>query len=397
MYNNLLDSLSDYPFQRLNGLLSGVTRKNASAPTIMLSIGEPQHKTPDLLHVALAKHANGWNKYPPTNGTAEFRGAVADWLTRRYCLEPSFIDPDQHILPVAGTREGLFMAAQLTVPRTKNGRRPVVLIPNPFYQVYFGAAIMAGAEPVFVPAIRENGYQPNWKDMRADCLGRAALAYICTPSNPQGTAASLDLLIDAISLARANDFVLVSDECYSEIYYDKPPPSAIEACASLGGSLKNVLVFNSLSKRSNSPGLRSGFVSGDPDLVTKLALLRAHGGPAQPLPVLAAASVLWKDEGHVKENQALYREKFDDAATIFGDRFEFYKPDGGFFLWLRVDDGIEATQTLWREAGIRVLPGAFLAKADQNGINPGAPYIRLALVHGRAETAAALNRINDLL
>ena len=397
MYNNLLDSLSDYPFQRLNTLLSGVTRHDTNAPAIMLSVGEPQHKTPDLLQTTLAKHSKGWNRYPPTNGTAEFRGAVADWLTRRYCLEPSLIDPDHHILPVAGTREGLFMAAQLSIPRTKNGQRPVVLIPNPFYQVYLGATIMAGAEPIFVPAIRENRYQPGWKDMGADCLDRAALAYICTPANPQGATASLDLLKDAIRTARANDFVLVSDECYSEIYYGEPPPSAIEACAKLGGSLKNVLVFNSLSKRSNSPGLRSGFVAGDSDLIAKLSLLRAHGGAAQPLPILAAATALWKDEDHVKENRNLYREKFDDAVGIFDDRFEFYKPDGGFFLWLRVDDGLKATQKLWREAGIRVLPGSFLAKADQDGINPGTPYIRIALVHSRADTAAALNRINDLL
>lgn len=393
MYNTRLDGLTEYPFQRLASLLGGVT---APPATLNMAIGEPQHTPPALLHSALEKYRADWGKYPPNAGSPDFRAAVGAWCNQRYGLPAGFLDPERHILPVAGSREGLFMAAQLCVPPDKAGHKPAVLMPNPFYQVYFGAAVINGADPVYVPAEAATGFQPDYTAVAKADLDRAAAAYLCTPANPQGAVASLDQLKTLIRLARAHDFVLISDECYSEIYADAAPAGALAACAALGEGLANVLVLNSLSKRSSVPGLRSGFVAGDPDLIAKFGRLRAHGGAVQPLPVLAASAALWRDETHVEENRALYRAKIDDAARIFGNRFGFYRPAGGFFLWLDVGDGERAAKRLWGDAGIRVLPGAYLARAAQ-GKNPGQPYIRVAVVHDRNVTADALTRMKDLL
>ncbi|MHB1206021.1 MAG: aminotransferase class I/II-fold pyridoxal phosphate-dependent enzyme [Rhodospirillaceae bacterium] len=393
MYNTRLDGLTEYPFQRLTSLLGGV----APANPINMSIGEPQHTPPALLYAALEQHRADWGKYPPTAGSPDFRAAVGAWCNQRYGLPAGFLDPERHILPVAGSREGLFMAAQLCTPPQKAGRTPAVLMPNPFYQVYFGAAVMHGADPVYVAAEAATGFQPDYAGVAKDDLDRASAAYLCTPANPQGAVASLEQLKSLIRLARAHDFVLISDECYSEIYGDLAPAGALAACAALGDGLANVLVFNSLSKRSSVPGLRSGFVAGDPDLIAKFARLRAHGGAVQPLPVIAASAALWRDEIHVEENRALYRAKIEDAAKIFGNQFGFYRPAGGFFLWLDVGDGEAAAKRLWSEAGIRVLPGAYLARTGGNGKNPGQPYIRVALVHDRKATADALARTKDVL
>lgn len=393
MYNARLDGLTEYPFQRLAALLAGIAPP--SEQTIM-SIGEPQHAPPALLHSALAAAHGEWGKYPPNAGTPAYRAAVAAWCTRRFGLPAGFLDSDRHLLPLVGSREGLFMAAQLCVPPAKNGRPPAVLMPNPFYQVYFGAAVMNGAEPVFVGATRATGFQPDYEGVARADLERTALAYLCTPSNPQGTIAAMAQLKAAIALARKHDFVLACDECYSEIYDDAAPAGALAACAEMGEGLKNVLVFNSLSKRSSVPGLRAGFVAGDPDLIAQLSKLRAHGGAVQPLPVMAAATALWSDETHVIENRAMYRAKNDDAARIFGNRFGFYRPAGGFFLWLDVKDGEAATKALWQRGGIKVLPGAYLART-QGGENPGQAYIRVALVHDRAKVADALSRMIPIL
>ena len=394
MYNTRLDGLTEYPFQRLAALLGGVT---APAGAVNMAIGEPQHTPPDILYSALERHRTDWGKYPPTAGSPDFRTAVAAWCDRRYGLPAGFLDSERHILPVAGSREGLFMAAQLCTPPAKAGRTPAVLMPNPFYQVYFGAAVMHGADPVYVAAQAATGFQPDYTAVAKADLDRASCAYLCTPANPQGAVTSLEQLKVLIRLARAHDFVLISDECYSEIYTDTPPAGALAACAALGEGLANVLVLNSLSKRSSVPGLRSGFVAGDADLIAKFSRLRAHGGAVQPLPVLAASAALWRDEVHVETNRALYRAKIDDAAQIFGNRFGFYRPAGGFFLWLDVGDGERAAKRLWSEAGIRVLPGAYLARAGADGKNPGQPYIRVALVHDRKVTAEALTRMKSLL
>lgn len=397
MYNTRLDGLTEYPFQRLSALLAGAAPEVESDAEIIMSIGEPQHAPPPMMLSALNQNPLDWGKYPPTPGTAPFRAAVAGWINRRYKLPASMIDGEKNVLPVAGSREALFMAAQLCVPPTKSGKVPTVLIPNPFYQVYFGAAVMNGAEPVFVPATKETGFQPDYSKADTDSLNRAAMAYLCTPANPQGSVASLERLKQTIELARKYDFVLISDECYSEIYDSIPPAGALEACAALGGSLKNVLVFNSLSKRSSVPGLRSGFVAGDADLIAKFNKLRSHSGAVQPVPVLTAAAALWSDEAHVDDNRALYRGKFNDAAQIFGKSFGFYRPEGGFFLWLDVGDGERAAKALWTKAGIKVLPGGYLARPDAAGRNPGASYIRVALVHERNRVADALQNMRRVL
>lgn len=392
MLNPRLDALTDYPFDLLRALLRGV-EPPAGMVQHWLSVGEPRHAPPPLVAEAIARHRDDWGRYPPIEGTPEFRTAVAAWLARRYRLSPSLLDADAHILPVAGTREALFLIAEVAVPRRKAKARPAVLMPNPFYQVYYGGAAMTGSEPVYLPATAATGFLPDLDAIDLATLDRTALLYLCSPANPQGACASLDVLTKAVTLARRHDFVLVVDECYAEIYDKNPPVGALEACAALGGGLANVLVFHSLSKRSSVPGLRSGFVAGDATLIAAFRRLRSFGGAAQPLPVLAAATALWQDETHVAANRALYRAKFDMAAAIFGNRFGFFRPAGGFFLWLDVGDGVTATRRLWGKAGVRVLPGAYLSKAQADGSNPGASFIRIALVDQPAAVEDALRQI----
>ena len=331
--------------------------------------------------------------------------AIADWLTRRYKLAPGAIDPNKNIATLAGTKEGLYLFSTVAVPREKAGRKPVVLVPNPYYLVYNGAATMAGAEAVFLDATVENGFMPDLDAIPKTVLERCALFYLCSPSNPQGTIASLDYLKKAIGLAREYDFVLAVDECYAEIYDSLPPPGALEACRELGAELgatgadqfAQVAVFHSLSKRSSAAGLRSGFVAGDPRLIARYKQLRDYGGCQVPLPIQAAATALWRDEAHVGENRAAYRRKFDLAEAALGGRYGFYRPPGGFFLWLDVGDGEAAALRLWRDAAIRVLPGGYTARAANAGFNPGSAYIRLAVVHDEATLDAAFARIRRVL
>jgi len=389
MLNPRLDLLSDYPFQRLTDLLGGP----ATADAVVMSIGEPQHAPPPMVAAILGEQASGWGKYPPANGTADFRRAVADWLSHRFRLDPGLVDAESSILPVAGTREALYLIAQVAcAPR--NGEAPVVLLPNPFYQVYAGAALMAGAEPVFVAGADGPFAQPDFATLPVEVLRRVALAYLCSPANPQGSVADRALLERNVALARQYGFVLAVDECYSEIWDSAPPPGTLEAA---DGRLDNLLVFHSLSKRSSVPGLRSGFVAGDPAIIKAFARLRSYGGAATPLPVLAAAAALWRDETHVEANRALYRAKFDIAERLLGGRFDFRRPPGGFFLWLDVGDGEVAALKLWRDARIRVLPGAYLARAGSDGVNPGARFIRVALVHDLDLTERALARFAEIL
>ncbi len=372
--NPRLSQLNDYPFRRLDRLLERLSP--AVDPTIVMSIGEPQHPPPPVLARTLARHADSWGRYPPTRGTQALRQACADWLARRYRLPPDMIDPDRHVLPVAGTREGLFSVALAAVPETKAGQTPLVLMPDPFYQVYRGAAVMAGAEPYFLPSIRANGYLPDLDAISAATWDRTALFYLCTPSNPQGAVADLDYLGRLIERVRAAGALLVADECYAEIYCDRPPVGVMQAVRKMGGSLDNVVSFHSLSKRSNVPGLRSGFVAGDSVLLEAFLRMRTYGGGQQPLPVQAAAVELWRDDAHVEENRDLYRRKFDAAEKILDGCFDFFRPDGGFFLWLDVGDGEKATRTLWSEAGVKVMPGGFLASDSAEA----GRHIRVALV-----------------
>ncbi len=398
MHNDILDELTDYPFDRLRALLGPLTPPPGMTQ-IQMQIGEPRHAPPDFIRPILDSEPGDWGKYPPPNGTEELRRAIADWLTMRYRLPQGGADPSRHIAIVAGTREALFMAALLAVPRARNGKPPVVLMPNPFYQVYAGAAAMARAEIVLVPAGADTGFQPDFTSLPADILDRTALAYVNSPANPQGSIASLEQLQQSIRLARKHDFVLAVDECYAEIYTAAPPPGALEACAALdpNDDFRNVLIFHSLSKRSNVPGLRSGFVAGDAGLIALLLRLRQYGGAQVPLPVMHASTALWCDEGHVETNRAQYRKKFDTALEILDGAFEFTRPGGAFYLWLDVGDSEAAAARLWSEAGVRVLPGAYFGKAGADGVNPGAPFIRAALVHDIETTRDAVTRIRDTL
>lgn len=394
MLNPQLDQLRDYPFRRLADLLADTAPPSGVTP-INMSIGEPQHPVPALVGEVLAENNALWGKYPPTPGTPALQTAAADWLSRRYRLPDGMIDGPRHVLSVNGTREALFTIALAAVPRRRDGDRPVVLMPDPFYQIYAGAAAMAGAKPVFVPALAERNHLPDFRAVPEPLLQRTVLAYFCNPANPQGTVADRATLDALVGLARQYDFVLAADECYAEIYDTAPPPGILEACAGLDGDLTRVLAFHSLSKRSNVPGLRSGFVAGDPALIAAFGKLRAYTGGASPLPVLAVATALWRDEAHVDANRARYRAKFDCADRLLADLPGYYRPPAGFYLWLDVGDGEAATQRLWTEAGVKVLPGAYLSRSGAEA--PGRRFIRVALVPDEAITEQALARMAPVL
>lgn len=390
MLNNRLDTLGDGPFRRLERLIEPVAPA-ANLRPINLSIGEPRIGCPEFLGDVIERHRHLYGKYPPPRGTAEYRKAVTSWLNWRYSLPSSLLDPERHIVSVSGTKEGMFMLAQVAIPEPTKSNRPLALLPNPYYHTYAGAALSAGAEPFFVPATRDNGFLPDFCSLEKEVLDRAALCIICSPANPQGTVADAIYLRELINLARKHDFILLADECYAEIYANIPPTGVLEACAS-DGMLDNVIVFHSLSKRSSAPGLRAGFAAGDPNLMDSYTRLRSYGGAVIPLPIEAAATALWQDEAHVKEIRSAYQMQFDAAESIIGNRLGFYRPAGGFFLWLEVGDSVSTVELLWRNAAVKLLPGAFLAQ-DVNGRNPGANYIRIPLVHNIETTTEALERI----
>ena len=395
-----------YPFTRLSRLLEGLPQGRSplddGAP-VLLSIGEPQHQPPAFVAEEIQKNAADWSRYPPARGTQAYRAAATDWLLRRYGLPSSaaapgaMLDPERCLLPLPGTREGLFFATLAAMPKAEDGARPVVLMPNPFYHVYAGAALTAGAEPVFVPATRETGFLPDFASLDPSILERTVYCTLCSPSNPQGAVADMAYLEALIGLARRYDFVVAFDECYAELYNDQPPTGALQAAAALGGSLDRMLVFHSLSKRSSAPGLRCGFVVGEPGLIEAVDGVLRVGGAGVPLPIMAAGTRLWREEEHVLANRAHYRANFAVAERLLGNRFGFRTPAGGFFLWLEVGDGEAAARELWRAAGIKVLPGAYMCAQEGGGENPGRPYIRVALVYDGAVTEAALGRICEVL
>jgi aspartate/methionine/tyrosine aminotransferase len=364
---------------------------------LLLHLGEPQFAPPAFVADAIAEAAAGWSKYPPTAGTEAFRQAVKAWLERRYHLPATMLNADKEILPVSGTREALFQIALSAVAAGAPKNKTKVLMGNPFYHSYAGAAAVAGGEPTFLPADRSSNFLPDLSKITAEALDGAALVYLCSPANPQGAVAPLDYLKQWLTLARRHDFVLAADECYAEIYPDAPPPGALQAARELGGALDHLLVFHSLSKRSSAPGLRSGFIAGDAKLIARQAQLVNYGGVAMPLPILAAATKLWQDEVHVAENRARYRRSFDLAQEILGPIFGAIRPQGGFFLWLEVGDGERAAVELWRRAAVKVLPGGYMARAEANGENPGARYIRVAVILEPDEMAAALRRMAPVL
>lgn len=391
-FNQRLDLLTDYPFQRLNDLLQDLPAPPDGG--LVMSIGEPQHAAPALIAETIAR-TGGWNRYPPVPGTPEMRAAVAGWASRRYGLPEGMVDAARHVLPVAGTREALYMIGQVAVPTDSGSRAPLALMPNPFYQVYLASAVMNGAEPVMLPAGPETGFLPDVTALPADVLDRAAVVFYCSPANPQGAVAPLETWVELVRLARAHDFLLIADECYSEIWRSAPPPGALDACRELGGSLDNVVVFNSLSKRSSAAGLRSGAIIGDARVIARFSRLRSYAAAGTPVPMLAAAAALWTDEAHVTENRAKYQTKMNAADRILGPVLgrERVAPEGGFFLWLDVGDGEAVTRRLWQEVGIKVLPGRYLTRDEPDGSNAGARYIRIALVHEPAVVEEALGRI----
>lgn len=396
MHNDILDKLTDYPFDRLRELLFDIDPP-ANTPPVYMQIGEPKHSAPDFIKNILIENMEDWGKYPPPNGTDGLRLAISNWLTNRYKLPEDLIDPEQNIAVVSGTREALFMAALLAVPEKKMGSKPLVLMPNPFYQVYIGAAAIARSKIILLSAGPETGFQPDFSAIEPNILERTALAYINSPANPQGSIADIDFLVHAAELAQKYDFVLAIDECYSEIYTKSAPPGGLSACRELANNCRNILVFHSLSKRSNVPGLRSGFVAGDPNLIKKFLRLRQYGGAQIPLPIMRASEALWKDEEHVEKSRDLYREKFDFALETLNGDLGANRPGGGFYLWLNVGDGANAAKKLWKESGVRVLPGEFLAKEGANGSNPGKQFIRVALVHDLKTTRNAITQIHETL
>ena len=392
MYNTNLDKLTEYPFDRLRSLLKDINGPKNKTPMIM-SLGEPQHPPPKLIMDAINKNETQWAKYPPMAGSSGLLDSIKDWLVCNYDLKPKTISQSENIVAVSGTREALYMAGAIAIPPQKQNRQPIVLIPNPFYQVYIGSTLMHRAKPVYMSATAENGFLPDFQSLDEETLKCTSLAFLCSPSNPQGAVATLEYLKRVILLARKYDFVLAIDECYAEIYNNTRPPGGLEACQALGSDYQNILVFHSLSKRSSAPGLRSGFVAGDQKLIKKFKILRNYGGASIPGPIQVASEALWRDNQHVEKNRALYRKKFDCADEILMGKFNYYRPDGGFYLWLNVGNGEEAAVTLWEKAGVRVIPGSYLARSDEEGKNPGAEFIRIALVQEPEFINEALSRI----
>ena len=399
MSQNRFDNLPPYPFARMRKLLEGITPQDTSA-ALNMSVGEPQHAVPDFVTDILHDNRALYHKYPPLQGTPEWLGAVSSWITRRNGL-PTGVVGNENLVPLCGSREGLYSIGQIVVGRQKNGQIPFVLSPNPFYQPYAGAAISAEAEILYVSGHAELNGMPDYGALSPEILNRTALAFICNPSNPEGKLASRAYLKQMIHLARQYDFTLVGDECYSEIYDGRPPVGLLDVCHELAveerenieNPFQNIVVFNSLSKRSNLAGLRSGFMAGDPKIVAETLRMRSYGGAPLPLPVLAASAAAWDDEEHVIKNRALYKRKFNLAERYFAGKFEFERPAGGFCLWLNVGDGAAACRKLWQEAGIKVLPGEYLARPDADGHNVGKPYIRLVLVHDDELLEPALEKI----
>jgi N-succinyldiaminopimelate aminotransferase len=382
------------PFVRLTELIAGI---EPGKPPINLSVGEPQHPIPAFVGPTLAAHVADFGRYPANKGIEPFRRAVAGWLNRRYKLTRPIV-PESEVLVLSGTREGLFLAA-IAARRwvTRRAGRPAVLIPNPFYAAYGAGALAADCEPVYLPATRKSGFLPDLDAVDDALLARTVGCYIASPSNPQGAVADRDYLARLVKLARRFGFLVFADECYCEIYSEHEPPGMLEAS---GPDFANVVVFHSLSKRSSLPGLRVGFAAGDRRFLAPYLELRNIAAPQVPTPAQYVAIAAYNDETHVSDNRRLYSEKFDLADQIVGDRYGYERPAGGFFLWLDVSKqgGSEVvTKRLWAEAGVRVVPGRYLAREQSDGSNPGADYIRVAMVQDKAATAEALHRLVAVL
>lgn len=394
--NPNLNLLQPYPFQRLRDLFQGLT-PNPAFNHVNLSIGEPKHATPDIIRDALASNLTGLASYPTTIGIPALREAINAWLQRRYQIPA--LNIDKAILPVNGSREALFAFAQAVID-TSVARQPVVISPNPFYQIYEGAAFLAGAQPYFINTTPDNDFSMDLTQVPADILQRTQLVFVCSPGNPSGKVMDIQAWKTLFELSDQYGFVIASDECYSEIYFNEnnPPVGALQAAHQLGRDFTRIVMFSSLSKRSNVPGMRSGFVAGDADIVEKFALYRTYHGCAMNPAVQAASVVAWNDEAHVQENRALYSEKFSAVTPLLQQVWPHTQlPDAAFYLWINTqqDDTVVASQ-LYQELNITVLPGSFLAR-EAHGVNPGKGFIRMALVAATEETIAAAQRIKEHL
>lgn len=392
--NKNLNLLQPYPFQRLRQLFNGVT-PNADFSPINLSIGEPKHTTPALITNALMDNIAGLANYPLTTGVLPLRESISNWIGRRYGV-PS-LDPAKAILPVNGSREALFALAQAVID-TQVNEQPIVISPNPFYQIYEGAALLAGAEPYFLNTLPENDHAMDFSAVPAAIFQRTQLVYVCSPGNPSGKVMSLAQWKTIFDLSDQYDFVIAADECYSEIYFDEahPPLGALQAAHQLGRDYKNLIIFSSLSKRSNVPGMRSGFVAGDEKIIEKFTLYRTYHGCAMSPAVQMASIAAWNDETHVVENRRLYAEKFNQVTPLLSDYLTVEMPDAAFYLWAKSDMAdTDLALRLYRDLNITALPGSYLAR-QAHGINPGEGFIRLALVAPLEECLEAAERIKTI-
>ncbi|WXL27184.1 succinyldiaminopimelate transaminase [Ectopseudomonas mendocina] len=398
--NDALNQLQPYPFEKLRALL-GTVQAPADKTPIALSIGEPKHPAPAFVAEALSTNLGQLSVYPTTLGIPALREAMAAWAGRRFGLTTGAVDPARHILPVNGTREALFAFTQAVIKRSAPGEAPgLVVSPNPFYQIYEGAAFLAGAEPHYLPCLEAHGFNPDFDAVSDDIWQRCQILFLCSPGNPTGALIPVETLKKLIALADKFDFVIAADECYSELYFDEenPPAGLLTACAELGRSdFKRCVVFHSLSKRSNLPGLRSGFVAGDADILKAFLLYRTYHGCAMPVQTQLASVAAWNDETHVKANRDMYREKFDAVLAILEDVMDVKRPDGGFYLWAKTPTDDETfTRELFAHEHVTVVPGSYLSR-NVNGTNPGAGRVRMALVAPLAECVEAAQRIRAFI
>ncbi len=394
--NRYLERLQPYPFEKLTALKAGV-EPPASLSPIALSIGEPKHPPPSFVLETLAESLGQLASYPLTKGLPALREAIATWATLRFHLEPDTLTAEHHVLPVAGTREALFSFTQACVNASLSAK---VVMPNPFYQIYEGATLLAGAKPVFLNCLEANAYTPDFDSVPAHIWADCELLFICSPGNPTGSVMDVPTYQKLITLADQYDFVIASDECYSELYFDEdaPPPGLLQACAEMGRhDFARCVVFHSLSKRSNLPGLRSGFVAGDATILKRYLHYRTYEGCALPVPTQQASVSAWQDETHVIENRALYRIKFAQFESILGDVLPRTKPQAGFYYWAKTPiDDCEFAKQLYATQNVTVLPGQFLARPDA-GVNPGKQHVRMALVATVEECEQAAKRIREFV
>ena len=390
--NSDLQKLHPYPFEKLAELTQDIKPAKHLEP-ISLGIGEPKHASPALVVDAVRNNLSGLSNYPTTKGILSLRQAIADWATRRFNLQAGSLDPEQHLLPVNGTREAIFAFTQALVNRAEDA---LVVSPNPFYQIYEGAAYLAGATPYYLNCTEERGFIPDYDAVPAEVWENCQLLFVCSPGNPTGAVHDMDTLKKLIALADQYNFVLASDECYSEIYLDeaKPPVGLLEVCAALGrDDYRNCVVFHSLSKRSNLPGMRSGFIAGDAKLIMPFLKYRTYHGCSMPVQHQIASTAAWQDEAHVLENRDLYREKFAAVHEILAPVMDISLPEASFYLWAKTPiDDEQFTQGLLEQQNLTVLPGRYLAR-EVDGVQPGAGYVRMALVATVEECVEAAQRI----